>query len=109
MSTAQADSGDAIRMRFDRGGLHLFDELALRVRLGAHAALFADNAALLIELPVDGVKEARGFEIKPELDAVSRVVEKSAESSLALAFMLTPPFFFDDAGRLSTTKERAFR
>ncbi len=66
----------AVGMGGDGGGEHLLHELALRIGFGAHAALFADHVALLIKLAVDGMEEAGGFEIEPELDAVGgEVVE----------------------------------
>ena len=48
----------------------LFEQPAERTAVGAHAAFFDDDIALLVELAHHRMQKALGFEIGPELEAI---------------------------------------
>ncbi len=64
------DRGAAIGMGFDGCGSEEFDELALGIGLGTHAALFANDIPFPIEIAEDGFEKAARFEQEPEFGAV---------------------------------------
>src|SRR5208283_3790560 len=65
-----ADAAAAVVVGHVGGGQELLEETALGVGVGAHAALFDDHVALLVELAGHGVCQAAAFEIGPELEAI---------------------------------------
>ena len=76
----------------------MLHELALRIGFDAHAALLADHVALFIKLAVDGMEEAGGFQIEPELDAVGGEVVEVVGGILAGAGVhADAAVFLDDA------------
>ena len=65
-----ADAGAAVGMGDVGGGEELLDHAADGRGVDAHAALFLDDVALLVELALDGLGDALAFEVGPELEAV---------------------------------------
>src|SRR5581483_12319345 len=58
-------------------------QLALRARFDAHAALFANDVALLVKFSKDGIVEALRFEQKPKLQAITREIIEVIRGVLA--------------------------
>ena len=67
-----ADAGAPVGMRDVGGGEELLDHAADGVGVDAHAPLFLDDVALLVELALDRVADALALKIGPELEAVRR-------------------------------------
>ena len=63
-------AGAAVGMRDVGGGEELLDHAAHWGGVDAHAALFLDDVALLVELALDGMGDALAFQVGPELEAV---------------------------------------
>ena len=67
-----ADGGVAVGVGDVGGGEHLLDHAAGGGGVGAHAALFLDDVALLVELAQDGMADAAALHVGPELEAIGR-------------------------------------
>ena len=65
-----ADGGLPVGVRVEGRGDELLDQAADRLALGAHAALFDDHVALLVELAEHRLEEALGLEIGEQLELV---------------------------------------
>ncbi len=65
-----ADAAATVGVGDVGGGEELLDHAADGGRVDAHATLFLNDVALLVELALDGLADALAFEIGPELEAV---------------------------------------
>ena len=67
-----ADGAAAVVVGHVGGGHELLDEAADGIGVGAHAALFHDHVALLVELAGHGIGQAARLHPRPQLQAVFR-------------------------------------
>ena len=65
-----ADGGNAVGVGDVGGGEELLDHAAGGRGVDAHATLFLDDVALLVELALDGLADASALHVGPELEAV---------------------------------------
>ena len=77
-----ANAGTTVGMRNVGGGEELLDHAADGRGVDAHAALFLDDVALLVELALDGMADALAFKVGPEFEAVGGHATRSIAWSL---------------------------
>ena len=73
-----AHDGLPVGVGGEGGRQELLDQAADRLALGAHAALFEDDVALLVELAHHRCEIALGLEVRPQLEAVGGEGEEVA-------------------------------